>query len=563
MLTKLAIAFAEFTGAAAIEEVVDPAWVEFVDTSLFHEDGANREHSFNYNPGVLKAIFSLVLMNGDRVLPNWLARAKEYAQSYRLLQAAMIMSNGMHPQIGNGAMSQPSRLWEDEALREYKRDVNGDSYNVSPQLIGDAEHPLVEQVSRAMVGDGSGAPAFTSVAFPYAGFYLMRDSWSIADGVSLFFSGSHRSSGHGNADAGGVQLAAYGRSLLVYGGLPTYGLAGTLDWPRELHNYLDEDSSYKTNTILVDGMVQARQETPDRPLGNPWYTSDHFDFAERRYAGGYRLQEHHRPAAGQVDAEVTHTRSVFFVRQAAVWVVVDRLENAGARERTYSQVWNFVQRLDEDDGRGIVHGFGLDDVKVDGAAHRIYTEQPGAPNVSLHHFPGTADLQYQTYFAEEEPYVVPFSGEKRDIFPGWFARNIADRLGAVDVHVAWRGEAQSTAVLVTVIAPSRTTQARVLEAEDRSRDGTSGFLAVLEGGARLGFAAAAGDATLQALGHSVTGRSLLVYLTEDGEQHGMLIDGAGGRELAGPGMATVGDVRVPGGFTWRQTPAGFAPEYGY
>ena len=109
VLTKLAISFSEFREAAEIEEV-DPAWVKFVNTALFHEDGTNREYSFNYNPGVLKAIFGLVLLNGDRELPNWLTRARDYAQQYRLVQASLIMGSGSHPQVGNAALLQPRKL---------------------------------------------------------------------------------------------------------------------------------------------------------------------------------------------------------------------------------------------------------------------------------------------------------------------------------------------------------------------------------------------------------------------------------------------------------------------
>ena len=563
MLTKLAISFDEFARAAHIEEVVDPAWVEFVDTALFHEDGANREYSFNYNPGVLKAIFSLVLMDGDGQLPNWLERAKAYAQQYRLVQASLIMGSGVHPQVGNAAMLQPRKLWDPEELREYRRQLSGGTH-VSPQLEGRAEHPLVEQISATMLGRDDDPPAFTSVAFPYAGFYLMRDSWSLADGVSLFFSGSYKSSGHGNADAGGIQLAAYGRSLLVYGGLPTYGMAGSIDWPRELHSYLDEDSSYKTNSVLVDGLVQARAEKADSPLHIPWYTSDHFDFVERRYEGGYRLQEHRRPAEGQVDTSVTHTRSLFFIRQAAAWIVVDRLENSGPESHTYSQVWNFLPNVEEDDGRGTVYGFDLQDIHTDDAAHRISTAQAGAPNVALHHFSPDADVMYRTYYEETERYLVPFSEERREVYLGWFARHIEDRLGAADVHAAWRGKPGSTSVLVTAIVPSRTEQSRVIEALDTSKDGIAGCLLTLKGGDLIGFSSSyTDDAALNVLDHQLTARSLLVYQPQEGEERGISIDAEGGAEFVGSGMTEVGVLQVPAGFTWRQTDSGFVPEYDY
>ena len=43
----------------------------------------------------------------------------------------------------------------------------------------------------------------------------------------------------------------------------------------------------------------------------------------------------------------------------------------------------------------------------------------------------------------------------------------------------------------------------------------------------------------------------------------MAIDAEGGAEFVGRGMTAVGRVRVPTGFTWRQTDSGFVPQYDY
>jgi len=239
-----------------------------------------------------------------------------------------------------------------------------------------------------------------------------------------------------------------------------------------------------------------------------------------------------------------------------------RMENGGSQSHTYSQVWNFLPRVEEEDGRGTVYGFDLQDIHTDDAAQRISTAQVGAPNVALHHFSPHADVKYHTYYEETELYLVPFTEERREVYLGWFARHIEDRLGAADVHAAWRGKPASTSVLVTAIVPSRTEQSRVIEALDTSKGGIAGCLLTLEGGDRIGFSTGdADDAALNVLGHQRTARSLLVYQPQEGEVRGMSIDAEGGVEFVGVGMTEVGMVQVPTGFAWRQTDSGFVPEY--
>jgi hypothetical protein len=167
------------------------------------------------------------------------------------------------------------------------------------------------------------APGYTSVAFPYAGQYVMRSGWAADDRYLLFESGPF-GIGHQHEDKLSLFIYGLGRVLLTE--------AGTYSYDRSKYRRYVL-GTWAHNTILVDGEQQHRRglrETyeTDQPLANLWVTAEEFDAADGVYSTGYGPKR---------DRDVTHERTVVFVRPD-YWVVVDRL-HATQRHR-YDVLWH-------------------------------------------------------------------------------------------------------------------------------------------------------------------------------------------------------------------------------
>ena len=557
-LLMLSLCFPEFASASELGETVEPAWDGFT-RYWFLPDGADMEQSFNYNANDINTTHDLVRLFGQKPLPAWLTRARTGADMYRRMRAALLLPIGGAPQVGNGHLPDVPELWrDDETARQWLAEMLEGRGGIPEPLDETQEDPLVSTAVSRLFGGNQSEPAFTSVTFPYMGYTMMRDGWE-TDSLALFFMGSHRTSGHINADVNGIQVVAYGRPLLVYSGSPTYGTQSYLKTaPPEFDVYSQEGSSWKVNTVLVDGWSQMRQNAlpPTQLKPNPWHTSAHFDYVSREYEGGYRKLLP-RGDGTEADFTVTHERQVSFVRGAGLWVVVDTLTNASDAERQYTQVWNFPPRVEED--RRPVFGFAEDEVQADADSRRVFTSDTDGPNVHLYHF--GPPVLYGKHFGGREP--APIEPVDKGVNPvfGWYARWIADAVPAVDVHATWTG-GPGASTLVTVIAPSRGPASPIASIAGVG----GGFDASLTDGQRLSFRIADEPADLQALGARLAARRLLVH-EADGQVRGIVL---GASELGGDvefevreGRAEpVARITVPEGFRWVETDDGVVPDYG-
>jgi hypothetical protein len=174
--------------------------------------------------------------------------------------------------------------------------------------------------TRGTEGD---APDYTSVAFPYAGQYVMRSGWDPDDRYLLFESGPF-GIGHQHEDKLSMFIYSHGRVLLTE--------AGTYSYDRSKYRRYVL-GTWAHNTILVDGEQQHRRglvETyaADEPLSNLWIHTGTFDAADGCYEDGYGPDR-------SIDA--THERTVVFVR-SDYWVVVDRVDATGPH--TYDILWH-------------------------------------------------------------------------------------------------------------------------------------------------------------------------------------------------------------------------------
>ena len=207
-------------------------------------------------------------------------------------------------------------------------------------------------------GEQGSPPEETSLALPYAGYYVMRTGWQ-PDAVWALFDGGPFGYGHQHEDKLNLLLHAYGRLLLTEGGNYAYD-------DSEMRRYVLSTRSH--NTIRVDGYDQNRRLHFRReefdvgaPAGARWFTSDGYDLVEATYDEGY---------GPDADRAVTHRRKVILLKSGVkglgpFLLVFDRLSASDKNTHRYQVLWHLdVER-----------------VRVKGGS--AYSDDPDRPNLCL------------------------------------------------------------------------------------------------------------------------------------------------------------------------------------
>ncbi len=215
-------------------------------------------------------------------------------------------------------------------------DVNDGGWRPVAQLMDGAveAYPEREDFRWAYSEGTEGAPPDeTSVAFPYAGYYIMRTGWA-PDAVWALFDGGPFGYGHQHEDKLNLLLHAYGRLLLTEAGNYAYDSS-------EMRRYVLSTRAH--NTIRIDGQDQNRRLNYDREAfdvteraGARWRTTDAYDVAEATYDEGYG------PEAART---VTHRRKAIMVKETAgglgpFLISVDRLTPEDDAAHTAEILWH-------------------------------------------------------------------------------------------------------------------------------------------------------------------------------------------------------------------------------
>jgi hypothetical protein len=205
-----------------------------------------------------------------------------------------------------------------------------DGYDLFPERA-DFVYPITQ-------GRGGRPPDTDSAAMPYTGHYLMRSGWD-RDARLLHFDGGRFGAGHQHEDKLSVLAYAFGKPLLVEGGVVMYDRSR---W----RAYVLQTRAH--NTVLVDGMDQFAGRDPaayvwpkpwDAPLprgcDTRWFSADGTDWCEGWFRGPYR--EYRGFDAGNPPPKllegVTHRRGVLFVKPD-FWIVHDTLTAAAPGSHT-------------------------------------------------------------------------------------------------------------------------------------------------------------------------------------------------------------------------------------
>ncbi len=215
-------------------------------------------------------------------------------------------------------------------------DLNDGGWHAIDNLMKDAvlDYPHRQDFRWARTHGKEGhPPAQTSVAFPYAGYIVLRSSWS-TDALWAVLDAGHFGYGHQHEDKLNLLIHAYGHLLLTEGGNYAYD-------DSEMRRYVLSTRAH--NTIRIDKQDQNRRAHYYRaafdvslPSDGAYHFSKTFDIGEGIYQEGY---------GPDVDRSVIHKRKVILVKESAekpggFFLVIDRLQTIDSRTHTYQVLWH-------------------------------------------------------------------------------------------------------------------------------------------------------------------------------------------------------------------------------
>jgi hypothetical protein len=435
-------------------------------------DGTEMEQALNYNLGTPLKLQMLDTMFPDDK-PVWYQQVKEKGLYCLRRLATMVKPTGPLPVMDTYAI--------------YDEKGNADTFVKGNLFYHDT---LVDQILSSQWGIGKAStPKFTSVAYPYGGYYIMRSGWDKA-AQYLFFKASRPGAGHCAEDALNLQLTAFGQDLLVGSGSIPYAKTDYRDYFA---------SSFSYNTVSVDGLSQnaAYAKIENKPgykqtLPGRWHTSDQFDFTEGDYLSGYgEIVPKSNPKTPQIN-DVKHHRQVLYLKVPGIWIIVDRLSSSSTH--SYSQTWNFSSL------------FSAESVNVSSVDRLIETKQDKKPNVALYHF-GTPHLEYMKFF-----------GQMRPLVRGWAGSTQRHEVEAVDIHVNWTGSGDQ--LLVTLIEPRRNIGSAIKSSQ---AVGDAGFSATMKGGTTVLFQISDSPKNLKSNDVNAKASMLLSVITTERNQKGKMM----------------------------------------
>jgi len=298
-----------FLAAVVFPEFEDaPEWLEFSIVALTENarqdilpDGVHCELSTFYHHVVLKNFLACRQLGLD----NSIEFPPEFDQSlHRALEFSLWVHkpDGTIPSLSDGDTGNYCDLLEQ-----------------GERLYGDSHFRYASTQGR----QGT-PPTIRSRAFSHGGYYILRSPWhqegeSFSDGHYLILDcGPLGAGNHGHLDLLNIEMAAYGRSLIVDPGRYTYDESGDINWRVRFR------STGFHNTVQVDDKNQAR-----------------YDYSPRH--GKYRIREPHPEAellemvttahfdylhgvARSHEYTAVHHRKVFFTAHE-YWFICDYLED--------------------------------------------------------------------------------------------------------------------------------------------------------------------------------------------------------------------------------------------
>ena len=465
--------------------------IELLAPTRHQPDGSDLDTTVGYSSLYLLSVAPLLeQVKNRRTIPEWMLPAWEkniWRDHFRIDQweaklneamltrtrfiAGHVTANGEWP-IGGTRNAHEARA--KEILEK-----------VMHTIPGSLSDPVLASLLSLGSGPMNHLPGYLSDQLPYTGGSYLRASWEPGTPYAYMFCSPHPSNGAlsiCNNNALGIGI---GNIDLI-----DTGEFGTYDPPR--------------TPILVDGQAQNfradiaewghRHAMGVQPwLQAPawrWHTSARFDLTEGIYAGPYGSST--RPLR-----DVTHQRLVFLVREAGLWIVLDRLHGHVPHE--YSLDWYFPIAPGKD------QVFTPNQIVIDQSRASVVTNRADGPNVALWEF-------------SANPLAMTTTERRSDPKNHWRLHDF------LRVSSIWKSTGPTT--IITVIAPQKTGENTTLVTHAMPVKNGAGFEATTTTGHHLIFQATDGNsAALTADNIHATGDVLLVVINREGFKSGVLLNG--------------------------------------
>lgn len=495
-------------------------------------DGLDSEQSPNYNWGYIRNLGVIARYTQHLKEPvSWLgSMSDKVANRYKAL-TSLASPSGMVPNVGHNFSSYSLK----ERLNQYADMVD--------------DRGTVERIASQVLGDGSlPEPAFTSVGFPYGGFYVMRNSWEKTSPYVYFKSG-RMSNGHYDLSCLSMIYDAYGERLLIDAGPHSYHYTS-----QEIDRYLQ--TAFAHNTVTVNDQSQVTNRNTDFPdfmnINKAlWYTSDKFDFVKDEYTNGYAKNVMEIWNQTKDITDVKHNRYIINDRENELNLVVDDMLTDGKYE--YEQNWNFAYKFAD-------YGSVICDADEKYIKTNLNDGKAGLEMYSI----GEHPVEYEIRSGEREP------------DRGWYQYAYGtDYFAGLHIQSKWQGEKNSS--MAMLINPTDKNESKIVNREAFA-DGNGMKLSLKNGNTIYILSSIESNNEISVGGLYFKGKTLYAIEKPDGAIYGVAYQTSDFKASGQPApfrnnkfefeykngeFKVIDTIKAPTGFGWKDTKNGEVPEYYY
>ena len=356
-------------------------------------DGSSVDYAPNYNKNfIISPATDVAYLKAMKNPPEWFNedwltqfRSEQYVMSHYLIRN--FAPDGTHPGY-KGALHD---------MLEATVGKNSYFQKFLPEALKEPRNAAV--IESLYQKPNAKDPGFASDAYPYAGYYFMRENWD-RNGRFLYFHDYRPGENANWRHHKNIIVQAFGQRMLstfrwesplLVDGAGHINIALCDLYPK---NYQGPKPWYGTR-----GMQSAWQE----PLSNRWHNSAMYDFSEGNLKIPFAEKFVDRPAVFIDD--VTHGRQVIFLRDLGGWIVTDRIQSE--KPHDYQILWGFDPDIINPPGwdsdwrnRGKNEpsirqfAYSKQQIVIDPQTQTIRTQHPTRPNLSIFHA-GSQPMAFQ------------------------------------------------------------------------------------------------------------------------------------------------------------------------
>ncbi len=392
--------------------------------SNYLPDGGDMEQSFNYNFAMLNTYLEVenVLNKKDKDIVEI---EKAMVNRLRFLKG-IDMPYGGYPASGTTSAHYPPPLYNDyDKFRKYKETYNNIRFE---------KYTKFDTMN----------PGFTSIAFPYSGIYILKNSNDV-DGIYMWLMGARRGKGHAGENINAIAVSAYGIPMIVNAGASWYGTpdfvpADQLDIMDQIEEY--KHTSYGESTGIIDNMSQGRLRDGeniviskyDTPINKGFYSDNYIDYAVTEYDGIYYNND--KTLYGR------HKREIIFAKQQGFYLVKDTFKCNGTHDGKliFHIMPEGAETRDPTPEENLYLTAGYNKNEIFCNKNKVYTQKKNAPNFEIYSLNNNVNISL--HCGELNPCC------------GWFGGAIRSRRHEnTVVHMDWKWTDKT--VHYTLLAPSR------------------------------------------------------------------------------------------------------------